>query len=424
MDVLVESAAGLEAALATGRAEGARWRSNSPLAMERMRASGLDAAWPEDLLPPGLPDRLGFAALDAANRLLPALERASEAAGIPSAEHAVLPLQRLLAALAYKEAVFEAWLAATPGPHLVVGEPRLSPTRGMDLDFYDTMFAVLADRRGVEILPLPVGDRAALRREIDQLTIHDRLLSFLDLGPAQVVHRWLLLARRGRVLGLPGGPLVRVLGDNDLVRELLPWVLARGGRLVNEPPVAPGETDAASLPGLPGAGEVADALAAACAGRGLDLRLEAAPVLAAERLAQASRWWRPAARAARERIGTWLAGGGPQALVANTISGPGGHFLAAEARQAGIPVIVAEHGVSAGLTCFHEPLRPYSEAKPCHIYLACSENTARFLDQEPGLAGRSLVVGLPARMRSVPLRGLQRLLTRRRLGAQIGRAHV
>ena len=426
MDILVESLAGIPIAKKIDAESSIRWHSQSPMVIEKLRAVGSHVRWLDDQLPAGMADRIGFAAFETVRLLAPQLECAALQAGISGVMHfAAMPLQRLIAVLAYKELVLDSWLRNTEGPHRVVGDPSLSPPRNgnMSVDRFDTLYAVLAALRGMAVLNVPVMvDRAFLLQEIDKITLRDRLLSVLDNRPAQLMHRLLNYLGRGRVLGERSSSLVRVLRENELIREMLPGILFRGGGICYERHLVPaGGIDKSAISGLPDDAAVSAAWAKACDVHGVEgNNLSCMPRIVAKRLAESSCFWLPAVAAARQRVLGWMAHKGPQVLLSNTVGDPLSVSLVFEAKLAGIPLVVAEHGVSAGLSCYHEPARDYSEVALSDVYLTTNANATAFFDEEASLKGKSVTVGLPRQTRSIPLRPLQRLVTRRSLKARMG----
>jgi len=423
MHILVETMQGLERARQAGRGKSDAWSTSSALVVETLGRDGFAVGWLDDFLPPGVPDAIGFAAFDAVAALGPLLEDAGRKEGLPetAAHYAAMPLQRLLCSLMYKQAVLAAWLAKTDGPRLVVGNPSLTPPAGSSLgvDRFDTLFAVFAAREpGLEVLPEPAADHSALYDEIDRMPLADRLLSLSDISLPQIVYRVLRYLGRGRTLRLGGkGPVVRVLKDNELIRETLPRLLFSGSCVRIEAPLPSQEPEESPLPGLPGEDDFVRILEQTAASHGLDQNFGLTASIVAARLANASRYWRPFFWAAEKRVAAWGRSDG-QVLVSSVLSGNASVALASAARQAGIPVVVAEHGVSAGMSYLHRPMRPFSEVSLCDAYLACSPNTVRFNDEEKQLKGKSVVVGLSDQVRRIPLKLLQRMVARRRLRAK------
>ncbi|MDY7001741.1 MAG: hypothetical protein SVS15_08170, partial [Thermodesulfobacteriota bacterium] len=420
MHVLIESMSGFKAALQAGRGRDDSWSTTSALVAETLGREGFSVGWLDDFLAPGVPDAVGFAALDAVAALGPLFEDAGRRQGLPEAIHyAAMPLQRTLSSLMYKQAVLAAWRAKTDGQRLVVGNPVLTPPRGgsLGVDRFDTLLAVFAAKEpDLEVLAEPASDHSALYDEIDRMPLADRLLSLSDISLSQLVYRALRYLGRGKTLRLGSkGPVVRVFKENELVREVLPRLLFNGAGVRIEPPLSGQKPEDSPLPGLPGEDDVAKAVAQAAHARGLDQDFGLAAGVAAERLAHASRYWRPYFGAAQKRVESW-GGAEGQVLVLSVVSGNVSVALASAARQAGIPVFVVEHGASAGLSRFHEPLRPFSEVSRADVFLACSPNAVRFNDEDETLRGKSVAVGLARQIRRAP-GPLWRAAHRKRLAA-------
>ena len=423
MNILVESVAGILAAQKLRGDDKGLWHTSSPLAFEHLAHRGESVRWLDELIPTGTADAIGYAAFEVVRQLGSDLERAALCAGIQGVKHFIaMPLQRLVAVLAYKEMVLESWLRLTPGPHVVVGDPLLTPVKRSDIsvDRFDTLFAVLAETRGLEIIFAPVDGRDELRREIDKVTLHDRVLSLLDLSSSQAVFRILkYVLDSGRVVGRRSGPLVRILSDNELIREILPSILVRGCAVRLEPPLAIEEATPANVVfGLPDEHAIAHAWQRASAMHGIKGGSDDVHRIVAQRLAESSRHWLSAQMAAKRRVKDWLRERRPQVLLSNTVSGVATVSLVLEASRVNIPLVVAEHGVSAGLSRYHEPVRPYSEVALAHRYLTTNPNSTNFFDEDRTLNGKSVTVGMPNQVRSIPLRPLQGSMTRRKLGAR------
>ncbi|MBW1716857.1 MAG: hypothetical protein JRJ77_13700 [Deltaproteobacteria bacterium] len=422
MHILIESLSGFNRAKEAGFGRASSWYTSSPMVIEMLSAKGYPVYWLETFLEKGLPDRIGYAAFDAVHALKPHLERIGKENDLPGLIHFVAsPLQRVFCSLVYKQAVLQAWLHQTKGRHIVVGDPTLSPSvnGNIALDRFDTLFALLAAQMvkpNVELLEMKLGERGHLYREIDRMIFMDRIFSIADFSLSQLAYRMVKYLAGKRGIGTRKGRiLVRVIKDNELIREMVPYIMLKGGGIKFEKPVRIQSPEERPLDGFDREPIVEDALQRAMEKAQVSGDFKAVGSMAADRLRWVSRYWRPFFQAAEKRVTEWLAEDRPQIILSNTISGPGQVGLALAARSAGIPVCVVEHGVSAGLSYFHKPLRPFSEASICDLYLACSANTVEFNDGEPVLKGKSVAVGLARQVRKVPLRVPQRFVVRRKL---------
>jgi hypothetical protein len=426
MDILVESIAGFERACQEGYDRSARWHSSAPMVIEHLKDQGYAVTWLDDQLQSGVPDRIGYAALAVVGKLTPFFEEMGRRNDIDEPLHFVaMPLQRFLCAVMYKQAVFHAWRTKQEGPHLVVGDPNISPpSRGhIGVDAFDTLFAVLARHPGnpsTRVLDMDLGDRSGLYNLIDKVTFWDRALSLADVSASQVLSRIMRFLFRRRSLGFGRWPLVHILRENELIREALLSLMVSRVAVAFENPLETILQEGPPLEGLPGEQDIQNALKGAAGANGVPGDFTPVGAIAFERLQRASFWWKSYSVAARERVAGWVSDPMPHLLVSNTISGPAETALAVTCRKAGVPVVVAEHGVSAGLSVFHKPLRPFTEAALCDVYLACSQNAVQFYDEEVTLRGRSVAVGIARQVRRVPLRWVQRAVTRRRLRAGKG----
>lgn len=422
--LLVESISGFRRAYSEISQGDVTWYTSTPMVVETLLSEGHDVRWLEDLLEKEVPDRIGYAAFDAVHAVTRYLDAVGEKQGIPDTHHFIaMPLQRLISCLLYKQSVLDAWIQATGPTRVVVGDPHLCAPLGgnLGIDRFDTLFAVLAFRinsDAVRILEMKQGGRARLYEEIERMPPMDRLMSLIDFSPHQLLYRSLRYVLGSR--GIPGNrkaPRVRILRDNELIRESLPYLLRRGAALCFEKPLQIGPEDA-PLFGPELEGVIAGGLRHACEDRGLDIEaLSVIIPIVADRLRSVSRLWRPAYQAAMQRVSLWETEKRPQILVSNTLTGSGNVALAIAARRRRVPVCVVEHGVSAGISHYHEPLRPFSEVSHCDLYLASTQNAVDFNDREPRIQGKSVAVGLASQVRNIRMHKLQRFVARKRLGA-------
>jgi hypothetical protein len=422
--LLVESVSAFREALHEFPQKEVTWYTSTPMVVETLSSEGHDVRWLEDFLAEGVPDRIGYTAFDVVHAMVHYVDELGRKKGIPDAHRfAALPLQRLIACLLYKQSVLNAWIRVTGPSRIVVGDPLLSPPAGGNpgIDRFDTLFAVLASRGhsdAVRILEVEQGKRVGLYKDIDRMPPMDRLLSSVDLSPHQLLYRFLRYGAGTKgIPGKRGTPRVRILRDNELIRESLPHLLRQSAAVCFEKPLQTRRDDAPLFdPELDGV--LDGAVRHACEGRGLDLEEFSSIVpIVADRLRSVSRFWRPCYHAARRRVSRWETEKNPQILISNTLAGPGNVALSLAAQERGIPVCIVEHGVSAGISHFHEPLRPFSEVSHCDLYLASSRNAVDFNDREPRIRGKSVAVGLASQVRRPRMRWVQRIIARKRLGA-------
>jgi hypothetical protein len=414
--------------LARAAAEGSiRWWTTSPMIVEQLRADGEDVAWLDGELDCETSVALGLAARDAALALEPKI--AAVAARLDWPELTPLITRRLatlLDLLAVKRWMLERF-AAQPGRKVVVGDPNLGPTRNGEfaLGRFETLFAALAEGTDVELVTRTAPDYAQLLKDIDRPVWTDRLLSQMDLSAGQRMWRRMRLVQGGIAAAEPDAPTVYIARDNELIRDILPALRRQGARIAMLPsPERVGEAGDPSA-GVPGSAEIEAALEAALRAHGVSLSAEVVAGLVGPRLRAASAWWPVLAEAGARTVDAVFGDGSPAAILSNTINGLDLSAVTSAARRRGLPVAIAEHGVSAGLSQYHLPFRRWAEPAQGDIYLTCSGAAAGFFEDDPAHRARALLpVGLPGQTRSVPVRRMQRVIARARLRALPGRRVV
>ncbi len=400
------------------------WHTTAPMVAEVMQARGEKIVWADDALPVGWSSAIGLACRDAAFDLEPRFAAIAAELGSPGLRPLLCrSVASLLSLLTFKQAVIEAF-ARADGRKIVVGVPQLTPAgAGIEVATFDTLFRVLADGLDVETVDAPDRDTSALERDFDRGLLSDRLLSLLDLSPGQRLWRRMRLHPHTVLGPKRSSGRVYVARNNEAIREMLPHLIEADCSIALLPTPklgAPGEPE----PAAPNALDLQQALEAALAERGVAVQTKRLAQIAAERLRSVSRRWRSTMRLAADAAER-LAGNGPTVIVTNTVSGLPLTMLTDQAAARGVPTVVVEHGVSAGLSRFHEVLRRWAEPAHGSVYLACAPRAVSFFREEPALDPvRFEVIGLPAQTRHVPLRRLQRIVARRRLGAWPGQRVV
>lgn len=425
---LVESASGVDAVRAAVAGGAVSWHTTSPMLVERLSAAGESVQWADAVLPAGCAQSIGEACLATVIEAEPAIAPIAAALAWPQlAPMTCLSLFQLLAVLSFKRAVVEGF-ARGPGRRLVAGRTGLTPVSGglLQPGRFDELFAALSEGCGAELIHVADGGEAAGRIvDVNKTSSWDRLLSILDVSPGQVTYRALRYLMRNRRIGFSlSGPRIFVARDNEVIREILPRIVTRGGSIEHLPNAAKSEPGTPE-PGVVGPDVLGAALARHLARLGVEIDARPVAAMAAERLGAASRWWRPIRGAAERSAEAIFAPGLPAAILTNSVNTLSLSALIAAAGKRGVRSVVAEHGVSAGLSSFHEALRRWSEPCLADVYLACSEGTAEFFHAEPALRQKEIVaIGLSRQMRRTPLRLVQRLAARARLGARVGQRVV
>jgi|GEM_PF-2584463 len=423
---LVESSAGVTAALGSAAEHECVFYTSNPYVVESLASQRHTVIWADRIIGAETPNRIGLAANDMLDSLRPEIESVSEAIGFP--ELAAFMCRRLrnsITSLIFKQVVLEACIAEAGGDLTVVGTRSGRPivSDNISLDMYDTLLFALAEHsrvEGVTLLEEPDVDRATLLADIDRPIALDRLLSLLNFDIAQLVWRWLKYLGKGRPLALRQPRFdVLILKENEAIREYLPHLLWKGARVRM--------IDLPAARGLPENNDMRidirleEHMQKAVDSHGLGTKAGMIAKLIEGPLAASFR----RAPAARERAIDFVSSLTPMkghAVVATNSPGSIEHVaLISALREGGIRCAVVEHGVSAGLSRLHEGTRPYSEAANGDAYLSASPEAVHFFGSDPTYNSRTLIAaGMPKITRKVPLKSLQYLIVRQRLKAKPG----
>ncbi len=431
LQILVESAQGLAAAKVRFGGSKIGWHTHSPYLYEVLKRDGAKVSRLQDGLPSGAPDEIGYAAVRAVKMLEPDLQAVGRELGnVAAMEGTPVTLQRILAGLLYKKALFDVWRSHSSDRQVVVGNTTLTPIQTPDvtIDRFDTLFAVFAARGGAngpEFLDFAGSvDRKALLAEIDRPHWIDRLISLADLSPGQLIFRAIKPLYRGRPINKGGRTRVTVFYPNEIIREMLPELLRVGAQISFHSPRKSKPRTGEIPSALPSAQRIGAVLEESL--KGLNY-VTAGPVseIVAERIRDAARFWRDAVEdmdREAERVVTNLA---PEIVLSNSIGGFTGSALVAGLQRRNVKIVLAEHGVSAGLTGMHEGIRALAEPRGADAYLVCSENAAQFF-RKGGELGATVMapIGLSKQTRTVPVAKLQRSLVRRRFNVPRNRRFI
>lgn len=418
MQIVVESMRAVEAARAAGLEGCFEWYTLTPMVVERLTEAGANVRWFDGLLEAGVSDAIGIAAYGVVDKLTPHLRRLRDTGGIVAAEKfAAMPLQRIITTLLYKQALLSA-LAGRHGPAIVVvGDTNLTMTGALELDRFDTLFSVLASRDATawQLIHCEKPARKLLRSTHNELPFPQRVLSLINFSPGNISHRLLHFSRKS--IGIERHGTVHILRENDLIREMLPWFFIKGIKIQYEAPLQHDSNAQESPSGLPGVDVLSDTMDQSLREQGLRIPTMPSATVVADLLHEASLQWQASAEAAQQRIDSWLSDGRVHILLSNTLSSPGQYALAELGNECGVPVVIADHNTTIGLSRFHEPMIPYSEAAHSDIYLTSSMNTTRFYEGHTASAGRSCTVGIAKSIRERGRHYIQRFLIRRFLRA-------
>lgn len=229
-----------------------------------------------------------------------------------------------------------------------------------------------------------------------------------------------------RRLGIGDGPnaacRIVVVGENEALRETLPWLRRSGFGLLRAARVAPIVRDAAaSMPTRRDrfAARVGQLLAAQ------DLPFDTAESTAIARVAAfhldaGLSWLAANARSISAGLDRLFAEGSEPVLLANGFVGPLGAATYAACRRRGIRAVAFEHGVTKGISSLAESRAEASEGNHTDVLLACAPNVARSFGTRISRGDlRFEAIGLPDQTRRLLRPNLQRLFARRRLGLSL-----
>ena len=423
--VLVESLA--HAAQARAALEGPlHWHSTSPVLIERLSEDGEAVSWADAPIPTAWSNTIGRACRDTVFSLEPALIVVAERLRSPKLVPFVSQLLAfLLGLLCYKRAILEAFARSAENP-VVIGTPGLTLNTGgrIGVGSFDTLFRNLSEGLDVRLLDGDPFDQSVLEKDFDRGTVVDRVLSLLDLSRAQLTSRRLRFLKSSRI-GPPQAKATVFVGrDNDTIREMLPHFLDRSVAIARLPNLKVGESEGPE-DGLPSLDMLSKALSEAFLRVDIDIDGRAPAQIAHAQMVNSSKYWRATQAAAEKSVEAMIAGDArnrPAAIITNTVGNLAGCLQVDAAERKGIPTITVEHGVSAGLSEYHAPIKAWGEPIYGTAYLACAENASTFFAEEPRMKSVAFhTVGLAAQTRRTPLAWLHRAIVWSRFRRDFGR---
>ena len=335
---------------------------------------------------------------------------------------------RLLASLLYRGALMTRAIAAHQPRALilaVVDAPRWDEAQPLLLPRFACPYRSLAAEGFFAELPITVETVTTdLPTVVNDTSIRDlgRRVALLPLPV--LLHE--VVKRLGWV-GRPGGREIVVGGENEALRECLPWLLLRGYRLRRVGKIEAGTRLPA--PGFDEPGpldpELADLLESwLCGeiGRLPDFDAVRATALARTVLVHLTAGLRQLGRQVpelRRCLESAFAGiNDGRVFLTGGLFGPVGAQIYGLCRSLGVTVVDFEHGATTGLAALAQHKIGWSEAASTDLLLTCSERAARAFEQVGRDSELAIhVIGLPDQMRSLIRRRWQRRLARRRLGA-------
>jgi hypothetical protein len=396
------------------------------MVFETLTSAGANVRWLNSFIDAKSSDKIGLASLEALTFLRKDIDQIGTDLGWPNFYSALAPiLHRLISVLAYKAEIIRRWTQSLDGAKHVVGQTNLSPpvNGSVSVGRFDTLYAVIAAGlciRSINVVETLPEETRTLLADVERLTIYDRMLSIADFSQSQVLYRALRFLFSGKIIGpRRNGPRILILRENEVIREMLAplWISSSSLELIQPPIFMRIDTNPPSC--IPDAERVFEALRHSGNVCDIDAPWKTVASIVSKRIHAASIHWRGISDAASTVTANWANTGRSTVLLSNALSGLPAHALTSHARTAGIPVVLAEHGVSAGLSKMHLPLRPIGEAAHCDRYLVCTENTARFFESDKMFTESHIkTIGLARQTRRIPLRMLQRFLARRKFGAK------
>lgn len=294
----------------------------------------------------------------------------------------------------------------------LIDQPLFGPD-GLTMSRLHSPISSLAKAGFFGAIPLhemPVSEDRHLRRDNDVPASHLRRVAH---WPVALLAYELL--SRFPFFGTFGRSNILVFGENESLREALPYLTARGYgmRRLGKLSVSPGA--AGPIVALPDA--LVELIASRVACLGLFAAAEANAMVATvagsirRGLSELSAQW--------PRIRDQIAGAVPteRAIVAsNGLFGPRGGLIYAALKARGAVVVDFEHGVTTGLSANANSKIDFSEAATCDLLLCCCEEArasfARIASRSPP---RIEAIGLPDQTRKLLRPRLQRRLARRTL---------
>ncbi len=418
--VLIESLSGFNKALQSGASRSDRFYTSSPSVYENLIRAEIDVRWLENNLDSDDGNKIGQASLEIIRNLKSEIEALAQKIDAPEIyKFMAIEAQRFLATFIFKQYIFHLWEQNTRGDkRMVLGLPELTPVNGphFTFDTFDTMYTFIASKENcenLEIIGVHKGNIKELYSANDTVTWQGRLLSLCDFSLSQIFFRILKFVFKGRKVQLGSGPLVRILKENELIREMVPPLLFKGAGLSFIDPLKTTKPEELSLGSIN-----LETIGLTLHKHDIRVNIALTTEVFRKRFEFVTRYWRPFMDAAHKRVNQYLNESEKQVIVSNTIGGLSSASLTIAAQKKNIPVLIAEHGVSSGLSEFHKAILDLSEVSLCDKYLTCSQNAAKFHDTEVSLRGKSIVVGLAKQIRTTPLKSLQRLLVRSELKAK------
>lgn len=358
--------------------------------------------------------------------------------GIRAGHSLLVSIRKTLFVLFYKLYLLQTFLLNTKSSGcqgMIVGNDEISPVKGFFIDVgrFDTLFSALA-----KSLELPTGvtlvkhlqekgEQAAYK--IDRLgkSVPERFLLLLNLNPSLALFKAWKSILRFRKLELPyKRKRVNILfyKSCELVEEAIPFLLLYAGRLDRlRLDLKAWNCDRPSGVDEVHAGDVLERLLK-CNPPQFDEGvfssegLRSVADIIASRLNHAIRIGRNWFNCFDDlhRLGQGNGGLSPFALVSNTLSTPIDRALSLFLKKNGVPIFVAEHGVTHGLSEISKDAVEYQSSMLSGDYGVYYNEVSCEIHKSSPFRTRGFVAGSPFLNRRVSLKGLQRMVAGRVFG--------
>lgn len=393
--------------------------STSPVAVDHLSRNGIPVTWADADIHSKLDPQLGLAITEAMEALRLELQTATDHLGSRRLSLYVSKSVRfLLDVLCYKRALLENFVKSGTDA-VVVGAQMAVPDRPYLIDRSASIAYNLVGDLPVRLLEAPPVPAGIYDADVDQPHPMDRLLSALDPSPVGRLRREMRSRRNALISSENGAGLIWVNKANESILGVLAALHKRGWRIRQLPKSPVGE--AGSLPaGLPDHHRIAELLDAACRRRGISLDVTEPARWAARELARDARTWSSSVASGSAQTTELLkehSAWKRQVIVSSTLSGLGEYIRAEAAEAAGVQTVIFEHGVSAGISRYHEPIMPWNEGLGGSSYLVGSPAAKAFLEPHLSKDGVKIEsIGIGELTRKSPIAKLQRVIQRHRLG--------
>lgn len=432
--VIVESLGGYEAARQHLGQESVTWRTTSPGLLELLVQRGEDVKSLEESVSISDQKKVGDSAYELASATADFLNHqlpiySSNSMGLVFGE----AIARLSFVMMYKALLLGRVLNESPHGILCVGQPVEPALNGITINVgrFDTLFAMLlshTDERGVEILEhsddpvtLEALDNWVIKRP---MSIYEKLLSFCNNTPGSFAYKvWRKFQKEGilRKIRLVGKPrsLLFVYKDCELIQEAFPALLSSGAEFASLG-ILPSFSDD-SLPNCAESIDADDINEVTSLGIQIlgNHNLSLGPVLPAACNVIATRVLTAVARlriampkleaefeAVVADVGT------NDSIITNYFSTPEERLFGLWCREHGVNVVAFEHGITGGLSDWSKYPARFSGMLTASVGVYHWDNS--LLDIRPWLGEQRLVMGGVPKMTSrVPLRPMQRFLSRK-----------